>query len=125
MAAGQVLIVVEDDDSLREAMQRLLVAAGFDATSYGSGEALLEAGTAASAECLVVDIRLPGISGFELLRRLGAAGVSRPAILISAFGGRNDRADSLAVGAAEYLAKPFLGSTLIEAVGRHLPVRGP
>jgi len=116
VASGPVLIVVEDDQDMRHALERVLAEAGFDIRSYGSGEEFFAAGAAAGAACLVVDIRLPGISGFDLLRRLGADDTRPPAVLISALDDRTTRHRALDVGAAAFLAKPFLGTDLIQAI---------
>jgi len=118
VVTNRVLIVVEDDDGLRPALERVLAAGGFDTKSFICAEALLDAGIATSAACLVIDIRLPGISGFELLRRLDAEGARPPTILISAQDDMGTRKRVQDSGAAAFLAKPFLGSTLIAAVNR-------
>jgi len=64
------IVVVEDDDDMNHAIERLLKAGGFRAATFESAESLLEKGAATSADCLVLDIQLPGLSGFQLCRRL-------------------------------------------------------
>jgi FixJ family two-component response regulator len=109
------VLVVEDDRAMREALVRVLGAAGLDVLSFPSAEALLESGIAAGAACLVLDIRLPGMSGFELRRRLIQSRVSVPAIFITALDNEVNREQARQWGDA-FLAKPFLGRELIEAV---------
>ena len=100
---------------MREALSRVLGAAGFRVSGFASAEALLETGIAATAACLVLDVRLPGLSGFELRRRLLASGISIPVIFISAVDSEAGREEARRLGAV-YFAKPILGRHLIEAV---------
>ena len=116
------LVVVEDDAGLRVAMMRMLRAAGWRVLGYDSAEALLDAlapqGSLSMAElkCLVLDLCLPGLSGFELLSRLHAAGFQPQAILITAQDDPSVRQRAKSVGACAYLAKPFTGNALVAAV---------
>jgi len=108
--------VVEDDDSMREALARLLVAAGFEPRAYASAEALLAAGAGGGAVCVVSDLRLPRMSGLALLAELRSRGESLPLVLITGHDVPGLREDALRRGAAAYLAKPFPGTTLLKAV---------
>ena len=125
---GGVVLVVEDDDSMREAMGRLLNAAGFEAVAYGSAEALLATGGGAGAVCVVSDFKLPAMSGLELLSELVARGSWPPVILVTAHDSPQLRDEARRRGAAAYLAKPFAGSALLAAIrsvaGRPAPTRG-
>jgi FixJ family two-component response regulator len=112
---GKVL-VVDDDDGMREAIEALLEVAGYSPTVYASAEALLASNAATAAACIVSDIRLPAMSGLELLARLKAGGVTAPVIVITAHDAPGMREDALRRGAAAYLAKPFLGSALLDAI---------
>src|SRR5215831_10654780 len=76
--------VVEDDPHMRRALQRVLRAAGFDASIFVSAEDFLEAGPPPSLRCLVLDVRLPGLSGPELYRRLRRDGAAPPVIFVTA-----------------------------------------
>lgn len=111
-----VVIVVEDDDGLRQAMHRMLATAGFDARSYASSEALLKAEAAPSPACFVLDVRLAGVSGVQLLRSLRAQGIRTPVILISAYDDPRGAGHGTDIDSAAFLAKPFLGHALVEAV---------
>ena len=112
----RTLLVIEDDDSMREAIERLLVAAGFGCTVYTSADALLARGVDEDAVCVISDLKLPGKSGLELLATLRERHVSLPFILITAHDTPELRQQALRSGAAAYLAKPFRGTELLEAV---------
>jgi FixJ family two-component response regulator len=112
---GRVL-VVEDDDSMREAIERLLNAAGFGCAAYASADTLLARGVYEDSACVICDLRLPGMSGLELLATLRERGISLPFILITAHDSPGLRQEAMRCGAAAYLAKPFRGTTLLEAV---------
>lgn len=114
------IIIVEDDAGMRAAMLRMLRASGHQVTQFGSAEALVESGAeqATQCDCLVLDIRLPGISGIDLCRNLRASGPCPPCILITGHDvpGLHDLA--LRTGAFDYLRKPFTGTTLLDAIAR-------
>lgn len=112
---GTLVAVVEDDDDMRSAMRRVLEGAGLTAETFDSAEALLVADAASYAKCLVLDVQLPGMSGFELQERLGANGP--PIVFITAHDTPTRRKRALACDAC-YLVKPFLGETLVAAVMR-------
>jgi FixJ family two-component response regulator len=111
------IVAVEDDGSMSQAIERILRAGGFTAAVFSSAEAALEAGAAALADCLVLDIHLPGMSGFELYRRLARSCKTMPAVFITAHDGPavREEAERLA-GIGSYLIKPFSGHDLLDAV---------
>src|SRR6186997_2848439 len=82
--AGKNIVIVEDDAGLHQAFKRVLSAAGHIPHIFDSAEALLAAGELPSAQCFVLDVRLPGKSGIELARELKAAGSKVPVIFITA-----------------------------------------
>lgn len=110
------VIVVEDDTGMRAALTRLLEIAGCNVASFASAEDCLASGTAAGADCVVCDVHLPGDSGFELHQRLAQAGAAAPVIFITAHDSAVARDRALRLGAAAYLAKPFEGRALVDAV---------
>lgn len=115
----EVVVVVDDDDGLRQALGRALDEAGFRAETFASAENLLESDVAHSAACLVLDVHLPGRSGFELRRELVRTGDRQPPVIfITAHDEPSARDQAEALGAAAYLPKPFAGRTLLEAVIR-------
>ena len=114
------VLVVEDDDAMRKAIERLLCAAGFHAVLFPSAEALLESDAANSAGCLVLDIHLPGLSGFELRRRLAALGQNAPVIFITAQDEAATCAEAERLDCIAYFRKPFQGSALLETIRQAL-----
>jgi FixJ family two-component response regulator len=114
--SGKDIVVVEDDSGLRQALQKLLNAAGYRPAAFESAEALLASGDVDRAGCLVLDIRLPGTSGIELYRQIAARGAAPPVIFITAHDQPALREEAAKLGAAAYLPKPFPGRDLVEAV---------
>ena len=110
------VLVVEDDGSMREAIERLLAAAGFEAVAYVSAESLLADDAAHDRGCVISDLRLPGMSGLDLLAELRARGWRAPLILITAYDAPGLNDEALRRGAAAYLVKPFHGTALLAAV---------
>lgn len=114
------IVAVDDDAEMNQAIQRLLSAAGFRAITFPSGEALLEAGAAAAAECLILDVHLPGLSGFELRRRLLEGGAKPPVIFITAYDHPDSEALAMDSGAIACFTKPFCGQSLLRAISKAL-----
>jgi FixJ family two-component response regulator len=110
---GRVVILVEDDAGLRAALERMLRTAGFEAQGYADAEAALADHSVDWADCLVIDVGLPALSGFDLLQMLRARGVTAPAVVISAQDEQRLRREAERRGAEHFLAKPFLGSALL------------
>jgi len=117
MEAGGTVLVVEDDDSMRDAIERLLAEAGYGCVAFASAEALLALVEDDGAACVVSDLRLPGMSGLELLSTLRERHMAVPVIVTTAHDMPGLREEVIAHGAASYLAKPFRGSALLKAVG--------
>jgi len=116
MHSDRKVLVVEDDDGMREAIETLLDAAGIGTVVYSSAEALLAGGAVDDALCIISDIKLPAMSGLELLTELRARGARSPVIFITAHDGPAVRKEAERYGAAAYLAKPFMGSVLLAAI---------
>jgi FixJ family two-component response regulator len=112
---GRVLLV-EDDDSVRMSMVRLLNSLGVSTASYASAEALLAVGLGAGDTCVVSDLKLPGISGLQLLAELRQRGCAHPVILITAYDSTTIRKVAEYNGVAAYLPKPFNGAALLAAI---------
>jgi FixJ family two-component response regulator len=110
------VIVVEDDDSMREAIERLLGAAGIACTAFTSAEAMLADAAAGVAACVVSDFKLPSKSGLDLLAELRARHSCPPLILITAHDAPGLRDEALQRGAADYLVKPFRGTALLASI---------
>jgi FixJ family two-component response regulator len=117
MAKGRpAVVLVEDDERLRDALTGVLTVSGFRVASFSSAEAALETAPWATAACLIVDIRLPGASGLELLRRLRGGGDSMPAIVVTADTRRMTRDAAIRLGVSAYLEKPVRGRVVAAAV---------
>ena len=105
---------------MRQAIERLLAAAGHATVAFESAEALLAADVAPGAACFVLDVRLPGISGFELHAQLRENGIERPVIFVTAHDEATSRDAATRAGAMAFLPKPFAGRSLLDAVTRAL-----
>lgn len=101
------VLVVDDEPGLRTALHRGLTAEGMEVVALGDGPSALRAAMTGSFDAVVLDIILPGLSGYRVLERLRAAGVDTPVLLVSAKDGEVDQADGLDLGADGYLVKPF------------------
>jgi len=112
--------VVDDDASLLRAVQLLLRAAGFTVGAFGSAEEFLLAAKVVPPRCLVLDIHLGRLSGFDLHDRLTAAGLAIPTIFITAHDDAPTRERARRAGAVGYLRKPFDDDALIASVERAL-----
>jgi FixJ family two-component response regulator len=108
-SARPLVIVVEDDADMTRALESMLKAAGFDAAMFSSGEALLGALVPADTACLVLDVHLPGMTGFELYDRLAAAHSTCHVIFMTGYDEPAARTRSLEAKAVAYLVKPFAG----------------
>ena len=114
------VIIVEDDPSMSQALERILRIGGYASIVYASAEAFLASDGVATASCLIIDVRLPKLNGFELHRRIAQSGAVLPAIFITAFDEGDARAKARDAGAFAFLAKPFSGRTLLKTVASAL-----
>jgi FixJ family two-component response regulator len=114
--SANVVAVVDDDDLVRDALRRLLKASGLGAVAFGSAEDLLNSGQLGEIACLIVDVRMPGMSGLELQARLKAERCPIPIIFITAHGDAKMRIQAMRKGAVEFLTKPFDNAVLLEIV---------
>jgi FixJ family two-component response regulator len=112
----KMVAVIEDDDSYRVAVQRLLKSAGFSVQSFASAEDFLSSGRQHETGCLITDIRMPGMSGLDLQAKLNSDHYPIPTIFMTAHGDEKMRLQAMRAGAVKFLAKPFDGETLLEAV---------
>jgi FixJ family two-component response regulator len=118
---ARVVAIVEDDESMRSAMRRVLETEGYVTEIFGSAEEFIAKGAATRARCLVLDLRLPGMSGLELYRHLRSWAQPMPTVLVTAYDLRVSAGD-LASGDA-CLQKPFPAELLLGAVERCLSGR--
>jgi FixJ family two-component response regulator len=112
----RLITVVDDDESVREALENLISSVGFEVKLFASAEDFLDSDMPLQTDCAVLDVRLPGITGLELQRRLAADGQSIPVIIITAQGDDKTRDEAVAGGAVAFLKKPFKEEVLLAAL---------
>jgi DNA-binding response OmpR family regulator len=110
------ILVVEDEVRLARHISRALTEAGHETDLNHDGEVALQAARASRYQLIVLDVMLPGIDGFEVLRRLRKAHVDSRVLILTARGELTDRVSGLALGADDYLAKPFAMQELVARV---------
>ena len=115
-----VISIVDDDESVRTALKSLIDSVGFRAEVFGSGEEFLKSPVVSQTDCLIADVRMPGMTGLELQERLNAAGASVPIVFISAHDDKEARARGLRAGAIDCLQKPFSEESLLGAISAGL-----
>jgi FixJ family two-component response regulator len=111
-----LIAVVDDDQSVREALENLISSVGFEVKLFASAEAFLDSNAALQTDCAVFDVCLPGISGVELQRKLTNHGQSIPVIIITAQGDDKAQAEAVTAGAVAFLKKPFKEEVLLAAI---------
>jgi FixJ family two-component response regulator len=111
-----MVYVIDDDESVRRALQRLLRSAGFEVKAFSSGEEFLQSGDLNVGACVVLDIRMPGLTGFDLQEKLASKGVRIPVITVSAFDDAETRERARRLGAVAFFRKPVDGQALIDAI---------
>lgn len=116
MAEGVVVAVVDDDESVRQAIKRLINSIGLNVKDFASAEDFLQSGEYSEAACLILDLRLPGMSGLELQIHLAAYNCQVPIIFVSAHGDERTRSQALEAGAVDFLQKPFREQALLRAI---------
>jgi FixJ family two-component response regulator len=116
MATPPLVCVVDDDESVRESLPELLKSFGFSVKAFSSAEDFLGSDVAVQTRCLILDIRMPGMSGSDLQRELKARHQDIPIVFITAHADIEDRRHVLEEGAIDCLLKPFSEDTLLRAV---------
>jgi FixJ family two-component response regulator len=118
--AHRTVFVIDDDPDIRAAMQRLLETVGLHAELFAAAQDFLQQKMPEVPSCLVLDLRLPGMSGLEVQRRLIEAGVKIPIIFITAHGDIPTSVRAMKSGAVEFLTKPFRDKDLLDAIEQAL-----
>jgi FixJ family two-component response regulator len=116
LGSDKIIAIVDDDDSVRSALQGMLKALGLPARAFASGEEFLTSRERHLTACLITDIRMPGMSGLELQATLNSEHCRIPTIFITAHGDAKMRMQAMRSGAVEFLAKPFDDDVLLESV---------
>jgi FixJ family two-component response regulator len=115
-----VVYVVDDDPAIRDALTSLLRSVGLRLETFASARAFLTQPPLDAPGCLVLDVRLPGLSGLDLQRELAAAGVTVPIIFITGHGDIPMTVQAMKAGAVEFLTKPFRDQDLLDAIQQAL-----
>jgi FixJ family two-component response regulator len=116
MQPGDTVYVVDDDTSTREALAALIRSVGLFAVSFASAQGFLEAERVDAPSCLILDVRLPGLSGLDLQRRLADSGNAIPIVFITGHGDIPMSVQAIKAGAVEFLPKPFRDQDLLDAI---------
>jgi len=114
----QLVFVIDDDRSVRAAIQRLLGAVGIRVQAFASGREFLESKLPDMPSCVVLDVRLPGRSGLDLQREMTEKGIHAPIIFITGHGDIPMSVQAMKAGAVEFLTKPFRDQDLLDAIGQ-------
>jgi two-component system response regulator FixJ len=120
LTKNTVIAVVDDDEALREALASVLKAAGFSARTFPTAEEYLACEDCDETACLVLDVRLPGMSGVELQKRLTEANNLTPIIFVTAHGDASLRDSLMRAGAAGFLYKPVRSEALLKEIRKAL-----
>jgi len=118
--AVPAVFIIDDDQGMRQAIQDLVESVGLRAESFATGEEFLEKPRTAHPSCLVLDVRLPQMSGLDFQRKLAELGVLIPIIFITAHGDIPMSVKALKSGAVEFLTKPFRDQDLLDAIQQAL-----
>lgn len=108
--------IVDDDESLRRSLRNLLGSVGLRVETFASAEAFLRSAHQEQTGCLVLDLRMPGMNGFDLLKHLSSTGSRIPVVILTAHGDDVARHRSLQAGEVAFLSKPFNGNVLLDAI---------
>jgi CheY-like chemotaxis protein len=115
-----LISVVDDDEAIRDSTRQLLRSAGYHVATFDSAESFLDSRSIEGSSCLILDIKMSGIDGLELQRRLKDSGRTAPIIFVTAHHQSSIRKRAIEAGAADFLDKPFESRTLLAAVDRAL-----
>jgi FixJ family two-component response regulator len=111
-----LVLIVDDDEEIRSALQELLLSVGIDACCFASTQELLHADLPERPGCLILDVRMPGASGLDLQQRLASNGNTRPIIFLTGHGDIPMSVQAIKAGAVDFLTKPVRDQTLLDAV---------
>src|SRR5580704_734877 len=111
-----IVHVIDDDEALRESLAFLLRTADIEAKSYASAAAFLDALPLKGLTCIITDVRMPGLSGIDLLRRVKELGIEVPVIVITGHGDVPLAVEAMRFGAIDFLEKPFDDEILLQSV---------
>lgn len=116
----QTVFVVDDDEAVRDSLGALLESAGFEVESFGSGADFLDRLDPKRGGCIVLDVRMPGLSGLEIQEKLTEKRIALPVIIITGHGDVPIAVQAIKAGAIDFIEKPFGDDVILESVGRAL-----
>src|SRR6267378_7273908 len=122
VAEGARISVVDDDESMREAIKTLIGSMGMSVEEFSSAEEFLYSGRSQVVDCLILDIRMVGLGGLELQRRLAADNRRIPIVFITAHYSEEERTRAMEAGAVDFLSKPFTEEELLNAISASLAI---
>ena len=116
MQPEQIVYVIDDDEAVRQSLEFLLKTSGITVLEFESAKVFLERLPHIKSGCIITDVRMPEITGIDLLRRMRDSGVDIPVILITGHGDVSLAVEAMKVGAVDFLEKPFDDETLLSSV---------
>jgi len=125
MVSPPLISVVDDNDSVRESLKGLIRSVGLAVEVFPSAEEFLNSDHLSDTRCLILDVRMPGMDGLELQRRLVKSDRGIPVVFITAHGDASARSQALKDGAVDYLFKPFSEQALLSAINAALGFEMP
>lgn len=116
MADPKLVYVVDDDDAVRDSLEALLLAEGYDVVSFSSAEDFLNGRDASAEGCCLLDVRMPGMDGITLLREIGKEAATLPVVVMTGHGDVPMAVKAMKLGAVDFIEKPFDTNLMIESV---------
>jgi FixJ family two-component response regulator len=114
--SSKLVVIIDDHEAMQDSLRDLMEAAGFEVCCFGCADAFLESDLPREAGCLIVDIRMPKMSGLQLQAKLKEKKYNIPIIFVTAYGDARTRIQAMREGAVEFLAKPFDHQVLLKRV---------
>ena len=124
MAKAPLIVIVDDDDSVREATKNLIRVLGYHVDAFASAEAFLNSDLVSATSCLITDVQMPGMSGVDLQRKLSAGGHRTPIIFVTAYPDEAIETRVIRDGAIGYLSKPLREQCLLACLDEALNAEG-
>ena len=119
-AEAPAIFIIDDDNGLRTGLDALFRSVGYRTHQFGSAAEFMASGLTRNAGCLVLDVRLPGVSGLDFQEKLAAAGITMPVILMTGHGDIPMSVRGMKAGAVDFLSKPFREQDMLDAVAAAL-----
>lgn len=113
-----LVVIVDDDHAMREALGELILSMGIDAVGFGSTRELLAQEFPDRPGCMILDVRMPGVSGLDLHKQLLAKGISKPVVFLTAYADVPMTVEAMKAGAVDFFTKPVRDQALLDAVGQ-------